>query len=505
MHNLVYYNSFIKLMVSEKTKKIKIAIAASVIFTAVLFFASCSPPDAGLSPMPAIDMAKSTVVKTASDEPVAENPLNNISPIELSEAVEETIDHGSNTENNGIAAQSADDGTLYYISDGLNSMSDSGNHRKQLTEQNDMLYLSIYENYAYYISSDDYGIYRIDRLSPDQPQYLGVSGAYSLMIIGEHIYYQNAIGEAADNYVYRTDMDGGNPENLMIKASVFCSDGQTIYYANSEDGNKLYSLDTSTGLIDQLSNNQASQINVLGGKVYYINKTTKHLTELDIETGDSAILSDEEFANLNSNGELLILYSCSTYGLYTMVPGQEEMTLILTYNDINALNIVGDWIFFESFENTLEDEVFFLKTDGTELSRELPVTSMAKIIDFNAEEGIVYCDYVNYLTGEQALSEYINDYSVSERKAKEYLEENGGAYIQNVIDKVIELGINDFTSITLNINIDSSCSTEGYKADISVFTEIYQKDPNLILDQLYNVTTYNGSLVKLEQYYVPVS
>jgi hypothetical protein len=417
--------------------------------------------------------------------------------------MDETLDHGSNIENNGIAAKSYD-GTLYYISDGLNSMSESGHHRKQLTEQNDMLYLSIYEDYAYYISTDDYGIYRIDRVSPDQPQYLGISGAYSLMIIGEHIYYQNAIGEAADNYVYRCDMDGSSPENLMIKASVFCSDGQTIYFANSEDGNKLYSLDTSTGVIDQLSNNQASQINVLGGKVYYINKTTKHLTELDIETGDSTTLSEEEFANLNSNGEFLILYSCATGDLYKMVPGEDEMTSILNYNDINALNIVGDWIFFESFENTPEDEVFFLKTDGTELSRELPVTSMAKIIDFNPAEGIIYCDYVNYFTGEEALSEYLNDNPVSERKADEYMQEHGDVYIQNVIDKVIELTIIDMTSIMLNINIDSSCSIEGYKADMSVFTEIYQKDPNLILDQLYSVTTYNGNLIKLEQYYEPV-
>ncbi len=491
-------------MVSILTKKIKIAIIVSVIFAGLCILASCSAPDAGISPMPAVDMAKSKVVNTASDEPVAESPLNNFSPIELSAAMAETLDHGSNIENNGIASIS-DDGTLYYISDGLNSMSESGHHRKQLTEQSDMLYLSIYENYAYYISTDDYGIYRIDRLSPDQPQYLGISGAYSLMIIGEHIYYQNAIGEKADNYVYRCNLDGSDPENLMIKASLFCSDGQTIYFANSEDGNKLYSLDTSTGIIDQLSNNQASQINILDGKVYYINKTTKHLTELDIQTGDSAILSEQEFANLNSNGELLILYECSTGNLYTMVPGGEEMTPILNYNDINALNIVGDWVFFESFENTPEDEVFFLKTDGTQLSRELPVTSMAKIIDFKPEEGLLYCDYVNYFTGEKALSEYINDHSVSERKATEYLEETDGVYIQNVIDKVIEFNINDMTSITLNINIDSSCSIQGYKADMSLFTEIYQKDSNLILDQLYSITTYNGSLVKLEQYYQPIS
>ena len=262
------------------------------ILAAAILFMGCSPEATQISPMPAVDMSKNTITATASEVPAVESTFQAISPIELSDPVEELENRGSNAENNGLADE--DDGTIYYLSAGLNSMSSSGYHQKKLSTQTDMLYINSYENHIYYVSVDDYGVYRLNKDDLEKPAKLNISGVYSMAVIGDHIYYQNAIGESSDNYVYRTDMDGTNPENLMIKSSAFCSDGETIYFANAEDENKLYSLSMCTGEIDQLSNNQASQINIMDGSIYYINKKTKHITKLDIQTHESTVLSEKK-------------------------------------------------------------------------------------------------------------------------------------------------------------------------------------------------------------------
>ena len=485
----------------ENRRNIKKAYLATALISAAFIFVGCSQGATQISPMPAVDMSKNTITAAASEAPQLESTFQAVSPIELADPVEELKNQGSNTENNGLAAE--DDGTIYYLNAGLNSMSLSGYHQKRLSDRNDILYINSYENYVYYVSVNDYGVYRLDKDTLGEPESLNISGVYSMSVIGDHIYYQNAIGEHSDNYVYRTDMDGTDPENLMIKSSAFLSDGETIYFANAEDENKLYSLNTCTGEIEQLSNNQASQINVMDGSIYYINKTTKHITKLDTQTDESTVLSEENFSYLNISEKLLVFYSEETGTLGTMHPDGSEMAPILEYNDVNALNVAGGWIFFESFENTFEDKVFWLKIDGTELSGELPVSSLAKIIDYDPEEKVVLCDFVRYFEGEEALSEYINDNSVSERKAQEALDEAGGVYIQNNNPKVMEYKLSDLTGIDLNINADASYSAEGYKANVSAFEELYSKDPLLILNQLYYITAYEGQLIKISQLYEP--
>ena len=200
---------------------------------------------------------------------------------------------------------------------------------------------------------------------------------------------------------------------------------------------------------------------------------------------------------------MLVFYSDEAGILGTMNPDGSEAVPILEYNDVNALNTAGGWVFFESFKNTFEEKVFWLKTDGTELSGELPVYSMAKIIDYDPESKTIHCDFVRYLEGEEALKEYINDNSVSERKAQEVLDETDGSYVQNNNPKVMEYKVSDLTDITLNINADSSFSAEGYKAAVTAFEEIFAKNPALILDQLYYVTAYEGRLIKIEQFHNP--
>ena len=488
-------------MIKKRNIKTYYPFFALLLSAALFLLSSCSPNAIEISPMPAIDMSKNSIAITATDELSSPEVFRNQGNIELFAEVEELINQGSNTENNGMAAISGD--TIYYINNGLHSMSTSGYHNKQYNEQKDLLYLSLSGEYIYYVSSEDYGVYRLNVNDMQSPERLGIEGAYSMMIMSDHIYYQNAIGQNADNYVYRADLDGTNPENLMIKSSAFCSDGRTIYFANAQDENKLYTLDTCTGELEQISNNQAGQINIVDSKIYYINKTTKHITKLDPETLESTVLSEDNVSYLNSNENLLVFYNYDTNQIGTMNFDGTDINYILDYSDVNALNVTKSWIFFESYENTLHEEVFYISTDGSGLSHELPVTATALIKEYDAETKTLYCDFVSCYAGEEALDEYINDFAVSERKAQEVLAETDGIYIQNSNPKILEYSLSDLTKITLNIKPDSSYSADAYSANISSFEEMYANTPELLLGQIYNITAYEGLLVKIEQCYNP--
>ncbi len=453
-----------------------------------------------MSPMPALHSSLYETDEVEIEEATEHTSLK-VGQVKLAPPVIERINEGSNAENNGIAAEF--EGTIYYINNGLNSMSDSGHHQKKILDKTDIIYINVYDGYIYFVCSEEYAVHRMPLNQEGEPEALNITGAYSMMVMQDHIYYQNAIGSEADNYLYRANLDGTEKENLMIKTSAYTFDGQVIYYANEEEENTLYSYDTCTGEMLQLSNNQASQINIIAGKVYYINKTTKKLTVLDTQTLESTVILEENISYLNSTESTLIFYSNENSALGTMDIESGDVEYILEYNDVNGLNVASDWIFFESYENTASNEVFYLKTDGTELSRDLPVMALAKVVDYDLEEKVIYIDYVRRFTGEEAVSEYIHDFGVSERRAKEVLLETDNVYIQNSNPTIIEYKFTDITEITLNVNIDSSNTAEGYRADISQFEQILEKDENLIYENLYNIVGFEGNLIKITQDYMP--
>jgi hypothetical protein len=355
------------------------------------------------------------------------------------------------------------------------------------------------------VSSHDYKVYKLDITKNEEPVQLGLTGAYYLMVIGDYIYYQSAIGESADFYLYRASLDGENPENLQIKSSSFCIDGQNIYFANLNDDNKLYMLNMSTGEIEQLSNNRVRQLNIINNNLYYINNTTGNITKLDINTLESTILCTSNCTYLNTNGQILV-YSCyETGGINKMNLDGSEQTQILNYKDVNGLNVAGNWIFFESYSTTIVPIKFSIRIDGSELSEPLPQSSLAKIVDYNPETNVITCDFIEYYTGNEAVTKYTEDFSLSERKAKQALEKTNGVYIRNPNPKLREYKILDLSDMILSINPDGSYNTDGYTADINTFNEIYKADDEhkLIFGNYYHITGYNGDLISLIQFYEP--
>jgi hypothetical protein len=472
------------------------------LFLFLLTFVGCSSEQEKIAVVPVNDISKNIIVETTSTPEVTIDPM----PADLiAKSSQENITQSSNIQNGGHAFYEND--TLYFVKKGLNSSNKHKYNVKQLSSDDSMLYINKNGDFIYYVSSLDYNVYKLDITKDEEPIKLGLNGAYYLMVIGDYIYYQSAIGETADFFLYRASLDGSNPENLDIKSSSFCIDGHNIYFANLEDDSKLYMLDMSNGEIEQLSNNRVRQLNLINNNLYYINKTTGNITKLDINTLESKILKNSDCTYLNTNGKILV-YSCNEPGgIGTMNLDGSEQTQILNYKDVNGLNVAGSWIFFESYSTTIEPIRFSIKTDGTELSEPLPLSSLAKIVDYNPETNIITCDFIEYYTGDEAIKKYTEDFSLSVRKAKKELEKTNGIYIHNPNPKLREYKILDVSDLILAVNPDGSYNTDGYTADIDTFNRIYNKDDKhkLIFDNYYHITGYNGDVVSLIQFYQPIN
>ncbi|MCK5128237.1 MAG: DUF5050 domain-containing protein, partial [Clostridiales bacterium] len=409
----------------------------------------------------------------------------------------EQVNQGSNVENGGQVYSA--DNQIYYIQEGIYCMSESGENITQISEIQDALYISKVKGTLYYVSSTDYNVYKLNITTQIEPTKLGLEGAYFLTVIGDFLYYQYAIGADADYCLYRANKDGSDPENLVIKSSAFCTDGKKIYYANKEDDNTLYAYNIATVEIEQLSNNTAKQINVVDNYLYYINRTTEHITKLNLDTQESVVLYDTHGQYLNNNGQVLVF--ADNEGISTMGFDGEDILQILEYSDVNGLNVVGDYIFFASYLNNSNEKIFYIKTDGTALSEPLPISSLSIIKNFDFENRIITVDFVERLSGSEAIEEYSKDFSLSIKNAEEALVATDGIYMQNSNDKQREYKVSDLTKLFLSIKTDGSFDPEGYEADCTILKEIYAIDATHILEQLFYITGFDGEVLELRQFY----
>ncbi len=485
----------------KKTKKLNSVYSTPIILVLVLFVSiiistACEVQQVELVPMPALDESidaspTSTTIPEAT--PTA-------TPLQSNQAIVNNLSDsgvcGANVENGGHALASGR--MIYYRADGICSMLKSGERKSKLSDIENALYLNKSENFLYYISTTDYCIYKMDIDNPQQPENLGLAGAYFLTIFDNHLYYQYAIGENADQYLYRADIDGRFAEQLPIRSSSYCIDGLNIYYANIDDDNSLHQYNLLTFEIEKLSNNSVRQLNIIGDTIYYINKTTSHITRLNLPTQESTVLSDISYNYLNTNGDMLI--ASNGESILTMDLDGENLSVILEYNDVNNLNIASDYIFFESYLSTLNEKVFYMKTDGSELSEELPVSSLSYITDYDIENKNITVDFVKLLSNDIAVTEYMKDFEVSKSDAEEVLLETDGVYIKNTNARQRQYTFSDLTEIVLCVRTDGSIDVIGYDTTHNVFNEIYNFNNHLIINQLFNISAFRGEILTLSQY-----
>ncbi len=163
---------------------------------------------------------------------------------------------GANINNGGICVY--DDNRVYYIDQGIYSMTTDGLDVVQILDMQYISCLNSVGDYLYFISNHDGGIYRVRKEENAQAESLLIVGAKSLVVIDDSLYYSSSEHENTTNMIYRTQVGGTNQECLFFNANQLYPDNNYIYFDNVNDENKLYRFDTISGEIVKITDDKAS-------------------------------------------------------------------------------------------------------------------------------------------------------------------------------------------------------------------------------------------------------
>jgi Tol biopolymer transport system component len=74
----------------------------------------------------------------------------------------------------------------------------------------------------------------------------------------------------SDQVKMNTTYVNGNTAGNLYNAGLFCENNGTVFFANPDDNNRLYSMDVNGSNLKKLSNDTATYINADSHYVYYI-------------------------------------------------------------------------------------------------------------------------------------------------------------------------------------------------------------------------------------------
>ncbi|MDQ7095459.1 cell wall-binding repeat-containing protein [Desulfosporosinus sp. PR] len=305
-------------------------------------------------------LSPKTIVALGGTSVVSDNVFNSLKSLH-------NIDPGniqSNLRNLGLAA--ANDGWIYYTS-GLDNrqlykMKPDGSQATKVLNYS-AGYLSAVGNSIYFVNAQ--ALYKkvLSDHQPD-PSLIATTGIRYVYGVYKQVYYANDGGLFTDGngfyasqrilsnprnvvmdsgYIYyqpasvmgpfsinRVNPDGSG-DTVLVKDDVnsFCISDQKIFYISNNDG-KIYSANLDGSGIKAVTNDAAGTLNVHNGWIYYSNQADgSRLYKIQIDGSGQTKLADQ--------------------------------------NEINAINIVGDWVFCTRglSVTTGDSSVYMMKLDGS--------------------------------------------------------------------------------------------------------------------------------------------
>lgn len=293
----------------------------------------------------------------------------------------------------------------------------------------------------------------------------------------------HTFGEPA--YVY------GNTTSNLANYGLVCEYNGKIYFANSADSNRLYTMKEDGTACAMICEDEAQYINVLAGVIYYVNLSDNStLYSVKIDGTGRTQLSKDQCAYVNVVNDTVYyvsitdgwkVKSCSLTGKN----GKVLNSNVTGYN----LNVVGENAYYISLSDNLIYRMAIATGNTT-------VISSAK-----AYQMVVYDSYVFYVNLENSRVYRINASGAASQRVYNYTSypcshlavQNGVIYFSmNEKQGIIgSLEIDDFYSDTDVSAIYGAClnATSSYL----YFAHIYENNGNFIYyGDMYRMT-YDGS------------
>lgn len=146
--------------------------------------------------------------------------------------------------------------------------------------------------------------------------------------------------------VYNDEMTIGNTPGNIMNNGYFCENGDTIYFSNANDYDKLYSMDLNCSNFKRLGKTAVSDISCAGTYIFYASRNNKYK---DVES--SSAVGDV----LSSGG--IGLFRCNLNGSHTQN---------LYSNAVGNATLAGNYIYYQHYDSENGLKLYKVKLDETE-------------------------------------------------------------------------------------------------------------------------------------------
>ncbi len=144
-------------------------------------------------------------------------------------------------------------------------------------------------------------------------------------------------------FSYNTGYVNGNTAGNLYNAGLFCESNGTVFFANPDDNNRLYSMDSDGGSLKKLCNDSAMYINADDNYVYYIR---------------SGQVSNTEYA-------IDVLYSYHQNAL-CRISRNGGRTTVLDSDPCLYASLIGNYIYYLHYDTKTATTLYKIGIDGKE-------------------------------------------------------------------------------------------------------------------------------------------
>ena len=485
----------------------------TLILAAFLLLSGCSSPVTIVNsptPIPSSTPTPTTppVIDALNSPNISSATSSNTSP-----AFDETYpipdiigNTGANIETGGLSTW--DNNKIYYIDNGIFSMSKNGENAVMITDMQNISCLNNVGDYIYFISTHDGAIYRVKKATDAVPEFLNITGASNLMVIDSYMYYCSTVEESATNYVYRSPLQGIAQECLFIKADFIAPDGSYFYFNNLEDNGSLWRYDTILSQAVKISSDKASQINIIDGKLYYISENLNYnVVCIDRNGLNQVTVVTQGCTDLNNLQNYLIYRTIDTGYIQSYNLKTGETVALISYGSLFSLSTSGSMIFFQSCPaDGMEPETFIYNIATSKMNKSLPQKIYVFIKNIDLDTLTFDYDKVNFYEGEDAIAQYAAYNSTTADAARDALQTDDGIYyIYNKQQAWIRCQSSEWTNITLIRRFTSLANSTPYTSSLEQISELYKSYPNLEGKLLFEITLVDKKAVEIHEVYYTIN
>ncbi|NMM64745.1 DUF5050 domain-containing protein [Clostridium sp. P21] len=320
-----------------------------------------------------------------------------------------TPDANGDVENNGSSAVKKGDWIYYSVNNGTSAV--RGKLYKEKSDGSSKIKLSddfakkiwINGDYIYYFNyygeeqSNSFYKMKIDgtersEVTTDAPTYVNFQGDY--------IYYAKYDKVYSDKFsIYKINKNGTGKESIGNAHGMylFVKDNW-LYYANLDDGSKIYKMGTDGSSKQLLCEDSAENyMNVVGDWIYYCDNENNNLYRIKLDGSEKQKLNNAKTRNISIAGNYIYYTAMDENDnglLYKMKLDGSESKMLSDVDCSTALEVHDDYIYCCGFNS---NGIYRIKTDGTGYEQ---ISKNKSVISLYVAGNWIY--YVDFMSGNKS-------------------------------------------------------------------------------------------------------